>query len=50
MFVKFSEKNKANNISTLNSNGFVPLFQLGNIDTTFAEVVTELHTSYIKKY
>ena len=50
MFVKSSEKGKANGVSTLDSNGFVPLSQLGNIDTTFVEVVTELPTSDIKKH
>nr|UVY30120.1 MAG: hypothetical protein [Bacteriophage sp.] len=50
MFVKSSEKGKANGVATLDSNGNVPLWQLGNIDTTFAEVVTELPTSGIKKH
>ena len=50
MFVKSSEKGKANGVSTLDSNGCVPLSQLGNIDTTFVEVVTELPTSDIKKH
>lgn len=50
MFVKSSEKGKANGVATLDSNGYVPLSQLGNIDTTFAEVVTELPTSDIKKH
>lgn len=49
-FVKVSEKGKANGIATLDGNGYVPLSQLGNIDTTFAEVVTELPTSNIKKH
>lgn len=50
MFVKSSEKGKANGVATLDAKGFVPLSQLGNIDTTFAEVVTELPTSDIKKH
>lgn len=50
VFVKASEKGKANGVATLDSNGNVPLSQLGNIDTTFAEVVTELPTSNIKKH
>lgn len=50
MFVKSSEKGKANGVATLDSNGCVPLSQLGNIDTTFAEVVTELPTTGIKKH
>ena len=50
MFVKSSEKGKANGVATLDSNGYVPLSQLGNIDTTFAEVVTELPTTGIKKH
>lgn len=50
MFVKSSEKGKANGVATLDSDGNVPLAQLGNIDTTFVEVVTELPTSGIKKH
>lgn len=50
MFVKSSEKGKANGVATLDSNGNVPLSQLGNIDTTFAEVVTVLPTTGIKKH
>ena len=50
MFVKASEKGKANGIATLDGNGNVPLSQLGNIDTTFAEVVTELPSTGIKKH
>lgn len=49
-FVKASEKGKANGVATLDASGFVPLSQLGNIDTTFAEVVTELPTTGIKKH
>lgn len=50
IFIKSSEKGKANGVATLDSNGFVPLSQLGNIDTTFAEVVTELPKTNIKKH
>lgn len=50
MFVKSSEKGKANGVATLDSDGNVPLAQLGNIDTTFAEVVTELPQTGIKKH
>lgn len=50
MFVKSSEKGKANGVATLDSAGYVPLSQLGNIDTTFAEVVTKLPTTGIKKH
>lgn len=50
MFVKSSEKGKANGVATLDGNGNVPLSQLGNVDTTFAEVVTELPTKGIKKH
>ena len=50
VFVKASEKGKANGVATLDSNGNVPLTQLGNIDTTFAEVVTELPSTGIKKH
>lgn len=50
MFVKSSEKGKANGVATLDAKGFVPLSQLGNIDTTFAEVVTELPATGVKKH
>lgn len=40
----------ANGLATLDSNGKVPLAQLGNLDTTVAEVVTALPTSNIKKH
>nr|DAI13304.1 MAG TPA: Head fiber protein [Caudoviricetes sp.] len=50
MFVKSSEKGKANGVATLDNDGNVPLAQLGNIDTTFVEVVTQLPTSGIKKH
>lgn len=42
--------NANNGIAGLDSNGNVPLSQLGNLDTTFAEVVTALPTSNIKKH
>nr|DAR51785.1 MAG TPA: hypothetical protein [Caudoviricetes sp.] len=38
------------NIPVLDSNGNVPLSQLGNLDTTVAEVVTALPTTNIKKH
>lgn len=50
VFVKASEKGAANGVATLDGNGFVPLKQLGNIDMTFAEVVTALPTENIKKH
>ena len=40
----------ANGIAGLDSNGYVPLSQLGNLDTTVAEVVTALPTTNIKKH
>ena len=43
-------KGAKNGIASLDSNGYVPLSQLGNLDTTFAEVVSELPTSNIKKH
>lgn len=42
--------NAANGICGLDSNGNVPLSQLGNLDTTVAEVVTALPTTNIKKH
>lgn len=42
--------NAANGICGLDSNGNVPLRQLGNLDTTVAEVVTDLPTTNIKKH
>lgn len=42
--------NAANGIAGLDSNGNVPLANLGNLDTTVAEVVTELPTSNIKRH
>lgn len=45
-------KGAANGIASLDAGGNVPLSQLGNIDTTFFEVVTELPTDIrnIKKH
>lgn len=40
----------AGGIATLDSNGHIPLSQLGNLDATVAEVVTALPTSNIKKH
>lgn len=40
----------ANGIAGLDSKGYVPLAQLGNLDTTVAEVVTALPTTNIKKH
>lgn len=37
-------KGKANGIASLDAGGNVPLSQLGNLDTTFFEIVTELPT------
>lgn len=42
--------NEANGVAGLDSNGCVPLAQLGNLDTTVAEVVTALPTTNIKKH
>ena len=42
--------NTSNGIAGLDSNGYVPLAQLGNLDTTVAEVVTSLPTTNIKKH
>lgn len=41
---------KANGVAGLDANGNVPLSQLGNLDTTVAEVVTALPTTNIKKH
>lgn len=41
---------EANGVAGLDSNGNVPLAQLGNLDTTVAEVVTVLPTTNIKKH
>lgn len=43
------EIGSANGIAGLDANGNVPLAQLGNLDTTVAEVVTALPTTNIKK-
>lgn len=48
--VPASEKGAKSGVATLDANGYVPLGQLGNLDTTFAEVVTALPTSGIKKH
>ena len=42
--------NANNGIAGLDSNGNVPLAQLGNLNTTVAEVVTALPTTNIKKH
>ena len=42
--------NADNGIAGLDANGNVPLANLGNLDTTVAEVVTELPTSNIKRH
>lgn len=42
--------NSANGVAGLDSNGNVPLAQLGNLDTTVAEVVTALPATNIKKH
>lgn len=42
--------NSANGIAGLDANGYVPLAQLGNLDTTIAEVVSALPTTNIKKH
>lgn len=42
--------NSANGVAGLDANGNVPLAQLGNLDTTVAEVVTALPTTNIKKH
>lgn len=42
--------NADNGIAGLDSNGNIPLDQLGNLDTTVAEVVTSLPTTNIKKH
>lgn len=41
---------EANGVAGLDSNGNVPLANLGNLDTTVAEVVTALPTSNIKRH
>lgn len=42
--------NSANGVAGLDAKGYVPLAQLGNLDTTVAEVVTALPTTNIKKH
>lgn len=42
--------NTSNGIAGLDANGYVPLANLGNLDTTVAEVVTSLPTTNIKKH
>ena len=42
--------NSAKGVAGLDANGYVPLAQLGNLDTTVAEVVTALPTTNIKKH
>lgn len=44
------EIGRANGVAGLDANGNVPLSQLGNLDTTVAEVVTALPTTNIKKH
>ena len=43
-------KGRPNGIASLDSKGFVPLAQLGNLDMTFFEAVQELPTKDIKKH
>lgn len=43
-------KGRPNGIASLDSKGFVPLAQLGNLDMTFFEPVQELPTTDIKKH
>lgn len=42
--------NASNGIAGLDARGYIPLAQLGNLDTTVAEVVTTLPTTNIKKH
>lgn len=44
------EVGKGNGVAGLDANGNVPLSQLGNLDTTVAEVVAALPTSNIKRH
>lgn len=46
--VKRSEMGVANGVPTLDSNGKIPVDQLGNLDTVVSMVVTELPTTDIK--
>lgn len=48
--IESTEKAAKNGVATLDANGFVPLVQLGNIDTTFIEVVETLPTTNIGKH
>ena len=41
---------QANGLASLDEKGNVPLSQLGNLDTTFMEIVTELPTKDIKRH
>lgn len=43
-------KGRPNGIASLDNKGFLPLTQLGNLDTTFFEAVQELPTNNIKKH
>lgn len=43
-------KGRSNGIASLDNKGFLPLAQLGNLDTTFFESVQELPTNNIKKH
>ena len=45
-----SQKGVANGVATLDSGGKIPIAQLGNLDTTVAEVVASLPTTGIKKH
>lgn len=49
-FVNLTTKGKANGVASLDANGKIPLSQLGNLDTTVAEVVSALPTTDIKKH
>lgn len=43
-------KGRPNGIASLDNKGFLPLAQLGNLDTTFFEAVQDLPTNNIKKH
>lgn len=43
-------KGMPNGIASLDNKGFLPIAQLGNLDTTFFEAVQELPTNNIKKH
>lgn len=45
-----TEKGAKSGVATLDANGFVPISQLGNLDTTLYEVVTTLPTTNIKSH